>query len=116
MLLAEAIARRGGRAWAYVFDWAPPASPFRACHCIDLPFVFGTFAAWREAAMLAGGDPVQMAALSSAMRGAWAAFARHGDPAHDALPAWPRHDARRRPTLLLGARVGVVGNPANIDG
>ncbi len=54
--LAEAIARRGGTAYAYLFDWAPPGSRFRSCHCIDLPFVFGTFAAWADAPMLAGGD------------------------------------------------------------
>ncbi len=29
MQLAEAIARRGGSAYAYVFDWAPPGSRFR---------------------------------------------------------------------------------------
>jgi len=114
MRLAEAIATRGGNAHAYLFDWAPPASRFRACHCIELPFVFGTFAAWRDAPMLAGGDAAQMADLSAAMRRAWIAFAQTGDPAHDALPAWPRHDADRRPTMRFGARIGVAGNPACI--
>jgi para-nitrobenzyl esterase len=114
MRLAEAIATRGGNAHAYLFDWAPPASRFRACHCIELPFVFGTFAAWRDAPMLAGGDAAQMADLSAAMRRAWIAFAQTGDPAHDALPAWPRHDADRRPTMRFGARIGVAGDPACI--
>ena len=114
MRLAEAVARRGGNAYAYLFDWAPPASRFRSCHCIDLPFVFGTFDAWRRAPMLAGGEPVQMADLSTAMRRAWIAFARTGDPGHDALPDWPRHDAQRRPTMRFGARIGVVGDPAGL--
>jgi para-nitrobenzyl esterase len=114
MRLAEAIARRGGNVHAYLFDWAPPASRFRSCHCIDLPFVFGTFDAWRDAPMLAGGDSAQMADLSAAMRRAWIAFARTGDPAHDALPDWPRHDAERRQTMRFGARIGVVGDPAGL--
>ena len=114
MRLAEAVARRGGAAYAYLFDWAPRGSRFRSCHCIDLPFVFGTFDAWRDAPMLAGGDATQMADLSAAMRRAWIAFVRDGDPTHDALPVWPRHDADRRQTMRFGARVGVVGDPACI--
>ncbi len=114
MRLAEAIGRRGGKAYAYLFDWAAPASRFKSCHCIDLPFVFGTFDAWRDAPMLAGGDPAQMAALSTAMQRAWIAFARTGDPSHEALPAWPTHDAEHRPAMRLGARIGVVGDPACI--
>ena len=114
MRLAEAIAVRGGRAFAYLFDWAPPGSRFRSCHCIDLPFVFGNFPAWADAAMLAGGDARQMAELSMAMRHAWIAFVRGGVPAHGALPDWPRHDAIRRPTMRFGARIGVVGDPAGL--
>jgi len=112
MRLAAAVARRGGDAYAYLFDWAPPASRFKSCHCIDLPFAFGNFDAWRDAAMLAGGDAAQMADLSDAMRRTWIAFVRTGDPAHDGLPAWPRHDADKGQTMRFGARIGVVGDPA----
>jgi para-nitrobenzyl esterase len=114
MRLAEAVAARGGNAYAYLFDWAPPRSRFKSCHCIDLPFVFGNFDAWGDAAMLAGGDAAQMADLSAAIRRAWIAFVRTGDPQHDSLPAWPRHDADRRPTMRFGARISLAGNPACI--
>jgi para-nitrobenzyl esterase len=114
MRLAEAVAARGGSAYAYLFDWAPPASRFRACHCIDLPFVFDNLEAWRDAPMLAGGDAAQMADLSAAMRRAWTAFVRSGTPDHEGLPHWPRHDIDRRPTMRFGARIGVVGDPACI--
>ncbi len=114
MLLAEAIARRGGTAFAYLFDWAAPGSRFRACHCVELPFVFGTFPAWSDAEMLAGGDPPQMQALSMTMRRAWIEFVRNGDPAHEALPAWPQYEAVSRPTMRFGMRVGAVGDPAGI--
>jgi para-nitrobenzyl esterase len=114
MRLAEAVARRGGHAFAYVFDWAPPASRFRSCHCIELPFIFGTFLAWGNAEMLAGGDVMQMQALSRTMRHAWIAFVRSGDPGHEAMPTWPQHDVERRPTMRLGSRVGIVGDPAGL--
>lgn len=108
MRLAEAVARRGGTAFAYVFDWGAPGSRFHACHCIDLPFVFGTFDAWADAPMLAGGDVEQMTELSAAMRQAWIAFVRNGDPGG----AWPRHDVDRRPMMRFGKRVGPVGDIA----
>jgi para-nitrobenzyl esterase len=114
MRLAEAIAQRGGSAYAYVFDWTPPASRFRSCHCVDLPFVFGTLDAWPDAEMLAGGDMVQMQALSAAIRRSWVAFVRGGDPSQDLLPPWPRYDDQRRWTMRLGARNAVLGDPAGL--
>jgi len=102
MRLAEAVARRGGAAYAYVFDWSAPGSRFHACHCVDLPFVFGTFDAWAGAPMLAGGDATQMAELSAAMRRAWIAFV-HGDE------PWPQHDVQQKRVMRFGPRVGMMG-------
>lgn len=108
--LAETIAARGGKAWAYQFDWAPPVSPFRACHCIELPFTFGSFSAW-NAPMLEGGDPGAMAALSATMRAAWIGFARHGTPDLSGL-RWPEYRSDRRWTMLYGDVIGAVGDAA----
>lgn len=91
--LADALAARGGRVFSYRFDWAPPASPFKACHCIDLPFSFGNLDAWPGAAMLQGGDPAEMQSLSAAMRRAWIGFVRDGDP------GWPPHTAGHPPVM-----------------
>lgn len=114
MRLADAIAARGGSAHAYLFDWAPPASRFKSCHCIELPFVFGTLDAWQEAPMLTGGDAVQMADLSAAMRRAWIAFVRTGTPEHEGLPPWPRYEAGRQPVMRFGARIGVANDPTGL--
>jgi para-nitrobenzyl esterase len=89
--LARQMAGRGTNVFAYQFNWAPPNSPFKACHCIDLPFTFGNLDAWSEAPMLAGGHPAVMHDLSAAIRRAWIAFVRSGNPQHDEMPAWPRH-------------------------
>ena len=56
MRLAGAMAAQGASVQAYQFEWAPPASRFKACHCIELPFVFGNLDAWPGAGMLDGGD------------------------------------------------------------
>jgi para-nitrobenzyl esterase len=102
MRLAEIVAQRGGAAYAYVFDWSAPGSRFHSCHCIDLPFVFGTFDAWADAPMLAGGNPAQMTELSAAMRAAWIGFVHGGEP-------WPRHDVQGRRVMRFGQRVGLAG-------
>ncbi len=89
--LAQKIARRGSNVFAYQFNWAPPNSLFKACHCIDLPFTFGNLDAWSDAPMLASGDPTVMHDLSAAIRCAWIAFIRTGNPEHDDMPDWPQH-------------------------
>jgi para-nitrobenzyl esterase len=113
MGLAEAIAVRGGSVHAYIFDWAPPASRFRSCHVIELPFVFGTYE-HSNAPMLAGGDPTQMGDLSAAIRRAWIAFVRDGSPEHDMLPSWPRYEVTRRRAMRFGMRIGIVSDPAGM--
>jgi para-nitrobenzyl esterase len=79
--LGAAVAKHGGKVWSYRFDWSPPGSPFRACHCLDIPFILGNWdRAWRDAPMLAGGDGEEMAMLSRAMQRSWIEFVRNGDP------------------------------------
>jgi para-nitrobenzyl esterase len=81
---AELIARQGNPAWAYQFDWCPPGSPFGACHCIELPFVFGNEPAWRDAPMLAGSVP---SGLVDIVQTAWLSFVGDGDPGWPAYPS-----------------------------
>ena len=114
--LADAIAARGGRVFATQFDWAPPGSAFRACHCIDLPFTFGNLDAWPGAAMLAGGDPAAMRDLSAAIRRAWIGFVRDGNPAHDGLPAWPMRMPGQEWVMRFGTLIEAVIAPAACAG
>ncbi|GEC05071.1 hypothetical protein SSP24_27260 [Streptomyces spinoverrucosus] len=73
--------------WSYRFDYAAPASPFGATHCIELPFLFGTDADWTTAPMLAGADPHDIDTLGRALRTAWLSFIRTGTPSTDT--PWP---------------------------
>jgi para-nitrobenzyl esterase len=108
--LADASAARGSPAYAYRFDYAPPRSRFKACHCIELPFMFGTLDAWADAPMLAGGDPRAMTALSAIMRDHWGRFVRDGAPGAD----WPRYQPAHRMTMIFDAVTGPVSDPSGM--
>lgn len=75
---AEQATHAGHRAWLYRFD-GPPGLPFGACHCAELPFVFGTFDAFAAAPMLAGVAPGESRRLMHDLQGAWLDFV-HGRP------------------------------------
>ncbi|MGI5340903.1 carboxylesterase/lipase family protein [Streptomyces sp. CA-181903] len=101
--LAGLLADAGNPAWVYRFDYAPEGSPFGACHCIELPFVFGELDAWPDAPMLRGADPEETAALVDRVQGHWIAFVRDGDPRHPDAPGasdWAPY-LRERPEVAV---------------
>ena len=99
--LADTQRRGGGRAHTYLFTWRAraPLSFMGAFHALELPFVFGhtRIAAARPFIGAAPG----VARLGRNIQGAWAAFARNGDPGHEGLPHWPLHERERRETMVL---------------
>ena len=105
-------AHAGRRVYLYQFDWPSPDRKLQSCHCLDLPFVFGTRQAFADAPMLNGTDSGDIDALSAVMRASWIAFARNGDPNHPALPHWPRFDARRRATMHFDNVCAAFGDAA----
>ncbi|WP_433655481.1 carboxylesterase/lipase family protein [Nocardia sp. CA-128927] len=83
--LSESLNEGGGAAWVFEFDWYPAGSPFRACHCLELPFVLGSAEAWQHAPMLQGERPQR---LVDEMRRSWIGFVKDGDP------GWERGSTR----------------------
>jgi para-nitrobenzyl esterase len=83
---AARVAALGGRVFAYQFDWGSPQATLGACHCIDLPFVFGTHSAWMRAPILAGTDEASVAPLTASVMRRWSAFAATGRPVDDDGP------------------------------
>ncbi|MNJ67830.1 Phenmedipham hydrolase [compost metagenome] len=81
-LWAQEALAQGRQAWLARFDVAPSAR-FGACHCIELPFVFGTLPAFADAPMLAGLSQGHAEQLVAQTQRAWIAFIR-GD-----APGWP---------------------------
>lgn len=99
--LVEAQSSQQSSTYLYRFDWASPAlnGALGACHAVELPFVFGTYAA-PGGEMFSGHGP-EADALAARTMDAWVSFARNGSPGHDALPAWPAYETGSRPTLML---------------
>lgn len=91
LTLAARHAAAGGTTFAYMFDWQSPDHGIGACHCIELPFLFGNLDIWKDAPMLAGAPEAERAGLSRMLQGGISAFARTGDPAHGTHLPWPAH-------------------------
>jgi para-nitrobenzyl esterase len=76
--LANAWRANGGNAATYRVDWSPPGAPLGACHCMDLPLLFGARGAWSGAPMLGpAADPVNHG-LAQRVRRHWSGFAHDG--------------------------------------
>jgi para-nitrobenzyl esterase len=106
------FAANRSRSWVYQFDWPSPAG-FGACHCLELPFVFGNLEAFSDAPMLEGLPIDFFGGLSRSMQDAWTAFARTGDPNHPELPTWtPYRDGEV--TLRLDRQIEAIRDLADL--
>jgi para-nitrobenzyl esterase len=102
--------------YLYRLDYGTPVlgGVLGATHAFDVGFVFANTDAAASVSALHRGfypDDDDVARLVEQMSGAWAAFARTGDPAHPALPQWPVYDTTRRATLMFDVETRVVDDP-----
>jgi len=111
--LAERKAAQGGApVYMYLLEWETTAARgrLRSPHALEIPLVFDNVDKARS--FMGRGDPQVVA---DQMSEAWLAFARTGNPATSALPAWPAYDADRRATMVFNAESRVVEDPyANV--
>lgn len=75
--LAQAWRSHGGRVGTYRFDWTPAGAPLGACHCMELPFLFGSPKSWADAPMLGPQRAIDNQ-LSAEIRTRWTQFAHRG--------------------------------------
>ena len=90
--------------YRYEFAWPSPAydGRLRACHAVEIGFVFDTLADPSGQPLL-GTEPPQ--ALADTMHRAWVSFITTGDP------GWPAYDLARRAVMRFDATSTVVDNP-----
>jgi para-nitrobenzyl esterase len=107
--LAERKLRQPAPVWMYRMDWESPAfgGKLKAAHAMELSLVFGTYDNIRFFVGPGDGPP----RLSAQMHPAWVAFAKTGDPQTPNLPAWPRYDTARRPTMIFNLESKLVSDP-----
>lgn len=110
--MVEAQDEIGGEVWMYRFDWAPTNGklPVRACHMMELPFVFGTYDSSAEGRALSG-DSADRPALAKAMGGAWAAFISGRPPGEGLGIEWPRYSAGHRAVLAFNTSSELLIDP-----
>jgi para-nitrobenzyl esterase len=82
-----------GSVYVYNFAWNTPVyeGRFRAAHVFELPML------WRRVQFS------ESESLSKQMAGAWAAFARSGNPNHAGLPNWNPYSTATRATMIFDA-------------
>ncbi len=110
--LLEAHGVHNPDAYAYEFRFESTAfgGGLGAAHAVEIPFAFDNLDAPGAAFFI--GDPTEeMRQLAAAMADAWVAFARHGRPRSDALPAWPRYEPERRATMALDLEPAIDEDP-----
>lgn len=108
-LYAERRASRGGApVYHYSLEWNSPFAGGRmgAHHAMDLPFVFDTTDV-PLSTKGADGAPE----LAVAMSATWAAFARTGNPANAAIPAWAAYTPDTRATMVFDTSCRAVNDP-----
>ena len=103
-----ARSRLNGRTWSYLFNMDQPiddggSTPW---HCSDIPYVFRNIGLVEHAhGPLA--DPTLPERIQDQVFESVLAFARCGDPANPAIPAWPPCGPDGEHTLLIDANTRV---------
>jgi para-nitrobenzyl esterase len=103
ILLAERKAERGkAPVWAYDFDWETPAfgGRLKACHSVEVPFVFDTLHVIGQHHMKTGAQ-----ALVDRVSRTWATFARTGKA------DWPAYTTGSRTTMVFDDHCRTVDDP-----
>jgi para-nitrobenzyl esterase len=108
--MAERKAAHGAApVYMYLLEWETPRGrgKLRSPHALEIPLVFDNVETARN--FVGNGDAPQT--LAEQMSEAWLAFARTGDPATPALPAWPPYEPGRRATMVFNLDSRVVDDP-----
>jgi para-nitrobenzyl esterase len=111
ILQAERQAALGGApTYMYVFSWETPIleGKLMSPHSVELPFVFHDVDNKMNANTGVG---VERYHLQDQVSGAWIAFARSGDPNHNALPRWGSYTAESRATMIFDTDCRVLSDP-----
>ena len=98
--------------YQYLFTYESPAmrGALRACHGLELPFMFGTLDVPGQPEFAGRGEAQQQ--LSERMMDVWLTFVRSGEPS---LPVpdgkWPAYEIADRPTMQFDCETAVQHAP-----
>ena len=95
--------------YKYYFQWYSPVreGKLRSYHTLDIPFVFQNV----DIAESMNGSGPELHPLADKMSGAWAAFARTGNPNHRGIPKWEPFTETQRATMIFNNECKAVNDP-----
>jgi para-nitrobenzyl esterase len=108
---AEAYRAKQPHTYMYLFTYESPSmrGALRACHALELPFVFGTLNAPYQDRFAGRGAAVTE--LSETMMDSWLSFARTGNPSSLRAGDWVPYDPERRATMVFDTKTGLQDSP-----
>jgi para-nitrobenzyl esterase len=106
---AERKSAQPAPVYLYYFTWKTPVhdGKLKAFHTLEIPFVLNNV----DEAKSMTGSGADRYPLQEKMSGAWAAFARSGNPNHKGLPNWPAFKTDKRATMVFDNQCKVVDDP-----
>jgi para-nitrobenzyl esterase len=106
---AERKSAQPAPVYLYYFTWKTPVhdGKLKAFHTLEIPFVLANV----DEAKSMTGSGADRYPLQEKMSGAWAAFARAGNPNHKGLPNWPKFSTDKRATMIFDNECKVVDDP-----
>jgi para-nitrobenzyl esterase len=106
---AERKSEQQAPVYLYYFTWKSPVhdGKLKAFHTLEIPFVLDNV----DEAKSMTGSGADRYSLQDKMSGAWAAFARTGNPNHKGLPNWPTFKTDKRATMIFDNQCKVVDDP-----
>jgi len=109
ILEAERKAAQPAPVYMYYFTWKTPVhdGKLKAFHTLEIPFVLDNV----DEAKSMTGSGADRYPLQDKMSGAWAAFARTGNPNHKGLPNWPKFNTEQRATMIFDNQCKAVNDP-----
>jgi para-nitrobenzyl esterase len=106
---ARKAAQGAAPAYSYIYGWRTPMLDDRpgTFHACEISFVFDN----AELCDHYSGLLPEALALAKQISGAWAAFARTGNPNHAGLPEWPAYAVDKRATMFFDVPCSVKNGP-----
>lgn len=107
--IAAAKTADGAAAYRYALHWKTPAwkGKYHSPHMLDLPLVFDTID--NSASMISPGEK-QARRVAKAMSGAWAAFAKTGNPSTPEL-SWTPYRSTGKRTMVFDLDSELLSDP-----
>jgi para-nitrobenzyl esterase len=104
--------------YMYRFDWCSTPLKMvglRACHGLEIPFVFGTFRSGTGKMLSTMANKKVIARVSKQIQTAWLSFVRTGNPGAQQLANWKKYDAAEHPTLIFDKTTTLATDPNGLQ-